>query len=118
MKRGPVLDPLVNETLPLSQLAVVLDLAEQSILIVDRSGRILLANICAKQLLESQGVVLDSAFDLFSDFLHANLKEVLEQVEDGDRRMDLKFTFQSNEGTARVQWLSEPDWLVVRLNDR
>src|SRR5712691_6814649 len=39
LKRGPVLESPVNETLPLSLLANLLDLLEQPILVSDRTGR-------------------------------------------------------------------------------
>ena len=118
MKRGPVLESPVNETLPLSQLAILLDLVEQPILVSDRTGRILLANLAGKKRLESDGFLLGTNFNLFSDLLRLNPKIIFDHIAHEDHRIDLKFQGCSANGLARIQWLPEADWLVVRIEDR
>ena len=118
MKRGPVLESPVNETLPLSQLAILLDLVEQPILVSDRTGRILLANLAGKKRLESDGFLLGTNFNLFSDLLRLNPKIIFDHIAHEDHRIDLKFQGCSANGLARIQWLPEADWLVVRIQDR
>ena len=77
MKRGPVIESPPNETLPLSVTANLLDLLEQPILVSDRTGRILLANLRGKQRLASYGFAFDANFNLFSDLLHVNPKVIV-----------------------------------------
>src|SRR5216683_6262367 len=81
LKRGPVLESPVNETLPLSLLANLLDLLDQPILVADRAGRILLANGRAKQRLEFHGFTFDGNLSLFSDVLRVHQKVILDQIE-------------------------------------
>jgi len=118
VKRGPVLESPANNTSPLNQLAIVLDLVEQPILVSDRTGSMLHSNPAGKKRLESEGFSLDANFNLFSDLLRLNAKVILDQVENGEHRIDLKFQGRSAEGLARIQWLAESGWLVVRIEER
>ncbi len=117
MKRGPVLESPANETLPLSLLANLLDLLEQPILVSDRTGRILLANLRGKQRLESHGFKPGTNLNLFSDVLRLRQKAILDQIEAGEHQLDLEFDGRSRKVLARIQWLPEADWLVVRIED-
>ncbi len=112
MKRGPILESQANETLPVSLLASLLDLLEQPILVSDRSGRILLANARATQRLEFHGFTFDANLNLFSDVLGVHQK-----VIGGEHQVDREFGGRSGMVLARIQWLPEGDWLVVRIED-
>src|SRR6202158_541913 len=117
LKRGPILESPANETLPLSLLANLLDLLEQPILVSDRTGRILLANVRGKQRLESQGFKFDANLNLFSGVLRLHQKVIVDQIEAGEHKIDLEFDGHSGKLLARIQWLPEADWLVVRIED-
>ena len=117
MKRGPILESQANETLPVSLLANLLDLLEQPILVSDRSGRILLANARATQRLEFHGFTFDANLNLFSDVLRVHQKVILDQIEGGEHLVDREFGGRSGMVLARIQWLPEGDWLVVRIED-
>ena len=117
MKRSPILESPANETLPLSLLANLLDLLEQPILVSDRAGRILLANARAKQRLEFHGFTFDMNLNLFSDVLRVQQRIILDQIEGGEHKVDREFDGRSGMVLARIQWLPEADWLVVRIED-
>ena len=117
MKRGPILESQANETLPVSLLASLLDLVEQPILVSDRAGRILLANARATQRLEFHGFTFDANLNLFSDVLRVHQKVILDQIEGGEHQVDREFGGRSGMVFARIQWLPEGDWLVVRIED-
>ena len=117
MKRGPILESPANETLPLSLLANLLDMLEQPILVSDRTGRIVLANACGEQQLESHGVRLDANLNLFADVLRVSQKEIVEQIEGGEQQVNLDFGGSSGKAVARIQWLPEADWIVVRMEN-
>ena len=106
-----------NEMLPLSLLANLLDLLEQPILVSDRHGRILLANVRGIQRLESQGFTFDPKLNLFSDVLRLPHKLIVDQIEAGERQVDVEFSGHSGKALARIQWLPEADWLVVRIDE-
>ena len=115
MRPGPVVESPANETLPLSLMANLLDLLEQPILVSDRTGRILLANLRGKQQLESHGFAFDANLNLFSDLLRVQPKVIVDQIESGEHQVDLEMAFCSGSALARIQWFPETDWLVVRL---
>ena len=106
-----------NEMLPLSLLANLLDLLEQPILVSDRHGRILLANVRGIQRLESQGFTFYPKLNLFSDVLRLPHKLIVDQIEAGERQVDVEFSGHSGKALARIQWLPEADWLVVRIDE-
>ena len=117
MKSGPTMELPANEMLPLSLLANLLDLLEQPILVSDRHGRILLANVRGIQRLESQGFTFDPKLNLFSDVLRLPHKLIVDQIEAGERQVDVEFSGHSGKALARIQWLPEADWLVVRIDE-
>jgi signal transduction histidine kinase len=41
----------------------------------------------------------------------------LDQIESGERQVDLEFAGCSGKILSRIQWLPETDWLVVRIED-
>jgi signal transduction histidine kinase len=115
LKRGPILESPANETLPLSVLANLLDLIEQPILLSDRTGRILLANASGEQQLQSHGVKVDANSNLFTDVLRVSPKEIVEQIEGGEQQVSVDFGGRSGKALARIEWLAEADWIVVRI---
>ncbi|MGD0906447.1 MAG: HAMP domain-containing sensor histidine kinase [Candidatus Acidiferrales bacterium] len=117
MRRGPVVESPSGEALPLSVAANLLDLLDQPILISDRTGRILLANSLGKQRLATNGLTLQPDLNLFSDLLQISSKAIEEQIDRGKQQIDAKFDFPICEAVARIQWLPEADWLVVRIEN-
>jgi signal transduction histidine kinase len=92
-------------------------LVEQPILVSDRAGRILLANARAMQRLEFHGFTFDANLNLFSDVLRVQQRIILDQIEGGEHKVDREFDGRSGMVLARIQWLPEADWLVVRIED-
>ncbi len=117
MKRSPTIESPVNEGLPLSAVASLLDLLDQPILIADRTGRILLANARGKQQLAIHGIALEANFNLFSDLLHLDPRVVLDHIEGGEQQIDLKFDCFPDGTMSRIQWLAQTNWLIVRIED-
>jgi len=117
LKRVPLLELPANESLPLGVLANLLDLLEQPILISDRTGRIMLANTRGQLHLLSHGVTIDANLNLFADVLRVSANKITDQIEGGEQQVNLDFGGPSGKALARIQWLAEADWLVVRIED-
>src|SRR5579864_5230645 len=117
LRRGPVIELPANEPIPASVIASLIDLLDQPILISDRTGRILQANSRGRQRLASHGLSIDSHFNLFSDLLVINPNVIANRIEGGEHPIDSKFDCCGGEARARIQWLPETDWLVVRIED-
>ncbi len=117
MRRIPVIESPGQEALPFNVTASLLNLLDQPILISDRTGRILLANLRAKQKMADRGFTLEPNLNLFSDLLRIKSQVVVDQIESGGQAIDLNFECCSGQAMARIQWLPETDWLVVRVED-
>jgi signal transduction histidine kinase len=115
LRRGPVIELPANEAIPASVVAGLLDLLDQPILISDRSGRILQANARGKKRLASDGFPFESNVNLFSDLLRISPSVIADRIEGGEHHIDSKFDCCGGVALARIQWLPEADWLVVRI---
>ena len=117
MRRVPVIELPTSESVPASVVSSLLDMLDESILISDRSGRILQANRCGKQRLASHGFSFESNLNLFSDLLCIDPNAIADEIDGGERKFDAKFDCFNGAGLACIEWLPEADWLVVRLED-
>lgn len=117
MRRVPEVESQVEATLPLNLMASMLDLLEQPILVAERSGQVILANRSAKQFLSTGGILIDTAMNLFKDMVRIDPKVVVGQMERGERQVDLQLELPEGKAQARIQWLPQPDWLVVRISE-
>ena len=86
-------------------------------LISDRSGRILQASARARKRLKSHGFQFESNFNLFSDILSLHPNVIADQIENGEGKIDSIFDCCGGSVLARIQWLPEADWLVIRFED-
>ncbi len=117
MRRGPVIELPTNEAVPASIIASLLDLLEQPILVSDRFGRILQTNVLGKQRLESLGFSSELNLNLFVDLLRMDPKSIANRIDGGEQQIDSHFVCLGGAAVARIQWLPEADWLVVRIEE-
>ena len=105
------------QALSLGLITSLLDTLEKPLLIVERSGRYVLATLHARQCLEARGIVDLASKDLFSQMLGIEPKVIFEQFESGEREVNLHVVGGEKEkARARIQWLPEPDWLLVQFD--
>jgi signal transduction histidine kinase len=104
--------------LPLGFVNVLLDALEKPLIVAERSGSLLLVNSRARQCLESYGYSEISALNLFSDILSVESRQIFNQLEKGEHKVDLRIERGGIKSTARIQWMPEPDWLVVELENK
>jgi len=117
LRRGPVIELPANELVPASVIASLLDLMDQPILISDRSGKILQSNMRGRKRLAEHGFSVESNLNLFSDLLRADPSVIADRIEAGEQQIDSSFECCGGKAVARIQWLPEADWLVVRIED-
>ena len=115
MQRGAEVEQLTGGSLPFSLLASLLDTLDRPLLVSDRSGRILFANLLAQRCLNARGIVSPTQVNLFSELLHIDSKVIFSQIEGGEQEVDLPVDGPGEKVRARIRWLPEPDWLVVRV---
>ncbi|HTR48553.1 MAG TPA: HAMP domain-containing sensor histidine kinase [Verrucomicrobiae bacterium] len=93
--------------------ASLLDAVDRPLLVSDRGGQILFANLHAQDALRTQGLHGKSSPNLFRDVLGVERKQVLSQLEAGEQEVNLSVQSSDVVFRARVRWLPEPDWLAV-----
>ena len=91
----------------------LLDALDRPLLVSDRGGRILFANLHAQDQLNVPGQNSNEELNLFRDVLHTDRRGILSQLEGGEQEVNLPIEFPEGKRRARVRWLPEPDWLVV-----
>ncbi|HET6143591.1 MAG TPA: HAMP domain-containing sensor histidine kinase [Candidatus Acidoferrales bacterium] len=118
MRRGPVIELPTNEAVPASVIAGLLDLMDRPILVSDRSGRILQANVLGRERLESLGFTSESNLNLFTDFLRIDPEVISAGIDEaGGKQFDANLACCGGAAVARIQWLPEAEWLVVRIEN-
>ncbi|MBZ5644402.1 MAG: HAMP domain-containing histidine kinase [Acidobacteriia bacterium] len=117
MSRSPIFESPAKESVPVSSLGTLLDLLEDPVLVSDRSGKFLLANVRGKERLAAYGFTFGPGLNLFTDLLQVSSKAIEEQIEAG-KQVDSKFECCAGGAIARIQWLADADWLVVSLESK
>jgi signal transduction histidine kinase len=95
--------------------ASLLDALDRPMMVSDRSGRILFANIHAQErltLLKSENPA-----NLFEDLLQVPPHGLMRQLESGEQQVSLPLESPDGTSQARIRWLPEPDWLVIYIEN-
>lgn len=92
----------------------LLDTLSQPVLVAERTGRILFSNHWLQQRLGDYGFPA-GPMNLFRDLLKVDPKVIFGQMESGEHEIGLQIEGPSGKARARIQWMPEPDWLVVHV---
>jgi signal transduction histidine kinase len=105
-------------TLPIEFVRGLLDKVEKPLIVAERSGNLLLVNARARQSLERYGYGEIKGSNLFTDILQVDAKQIFAQIESGAHEVELLVEREGKRSTARIQWMREPDWVVVELENK
>ena len=103
------------ETLPLDFVSGLLDTVEAAMLVAERTGRLLMVNLRARQHLESCGFAEPSAVNLFQNVLEVESEKIFRQIEGGEHKVELELERGGTKSRAKIQWLPGPDWVIVQF---
>ena len=117
---GSVVSPAVpnrrsEEGFPRTVINRLLDTLDKSLIIAERDGQVVLINSRAKTDLGLGTAEAGYGINLFSDILQASPKQIYGEIESGERVARLEITRGDKKCNARIQWMPQPDWLVVEL---
>lgn len=101
--------------IPLSHVVRLLDTVDRSLLVSERSGRIVLANARARKCLDSVGLADYARLSLFTDILQIDAKKIFSAIEAGEQEVKLDLQRGEKRTKASVQWLADPDWLLIEF---
>jgi signal transduction histidine kinase len=94
----------------------LLDSLDGPVIVAERAGRIVMTNLSARQCLESSGVPENGEINLFTHLLRVDPRVLFGQIESGEQEISLQMDCRGERVQARIQWLPEPDWLVVQMD--
>jgi signal transduction histidine kinase len=103
---------------PLRLVRGLLDTIEKPMIVAERSGAVLLVNTLAKQFLESQGYSATPGLNLFNDVLRVDARRIFGALEKGEQEVNVQIQGGAVKAAARVQWMPEPEWLVVEIENK
>jgi len=75
-----------------------------------------LSNSRARKAVGISELAEPAELNLFSDVLQADPKPIFREIESGEHQVNVEFTRGETKSSARIQWMPEPDWLVVQLD--
>jgi signal transduction histidine kinase len=111
----PITDSQTPGDVSLILVTRLLDTLDKSLLVSERSGRILMVNSRARKCLDSLQLGDYSGLNLFSDLLEVDAKRIFADIESGEQEVKLDLSRGEKRSRARIQWVPEPDWLVVEF---
>jgi signal transduction histidine kinase len=119
---GRMIMPSVAEernraSFPIGAVNRLLDTLEKPLMVAERSGSLLLLNARARQYLESFGFKEKEDPNLFSDFLKMDSPRIFGEIEKGEHEVTVRIGLAEKKTIARIQWIPEPDWLVVEIEN-
>jgi len=119
MSRNEVLRPISEErvrtSLPIELIVALLDRMDCTLLLAGRRGELLLLNARGKAWLEKRVKGSAESANLFRDILNAEPGPVFDKIEQSEGEIALVLSGPGSKEIARIQWMPEPDWLVVQI---
>jgi len=91
----------------------LLDTVETALVVAERSGRIVLMNARARKSLRLEGSA-EAGINLFTELLETDAKQIFREFESGKQEVRLEVE-RGEKFFANVQWIPEPDWVVVQF---
>ncbi len=113
--QAPVEQPSQALTL-LGVMASLLDAMDRPLLVADRVGTVLFANVHAQDRLTAGGFPSADQLNLFRDLLKSDARSILGQLEHGEQEVVLPVVAGDGETRVKIRWLPEPDWLVTYID--
>ena len=98
-------------------VAGLLDTVETALVVAERAGRIVLMNTRARESLGIQ-VSEETGINLFNDLLHSEPRRIFREIESGKHEVRVEVMRSGGRFSATVQWMPEPDWVVVQFQRR
>ena len=91
----------------------LLDTVETALVVAERNGRIVLMNARARKSLGLEGSA-EAGINLFTELLETDAKQIFREIESGKQEVRLEVE-RGEKFFANVQWIPEPDWVVVQF---
>src|ERR1700730_184827 len=92
----------------------LLDTVETALAVAERSGRIVFMNARARKSLGLE-VSAEAGINLFTELLQVEAKQIFREIESGRHELRFETARGDEKFVATLQWMPEPDWVVVQF---
>jgi signal transduction histidine kinase len=99
----------------LGGLKALLDFVDKGLVVSERDGRIVLANLRGRECLASLGHADYRMSNLIRDVLNATPEGLLEKLDSGSKELQLEIVSGANKFLATVQRIPEQEWLLLQF---
>jgi signal transduction histidine kinase len=111
---APIADSRGAAGFSMGLVAGLLDTVETELVVAERAGRIVLINTRARKSLGIQ-IGDERGVNLFTDLLQVDAHGIFRDIENGKLEVRLDVARGEDRFSATVQWMPEPDWVVVQF---
>src|SRR5260370_27353733 len=91
----------------------LLDTVETALVVAEGRGRIVMMNARVRKSLGLEGSA-EAGINLFTELLETDAKQIFREIESGKQEVRLEVE-RGEKFFANVQWIPEPDWVVVQF---
>jgi signal transduction histidine kinase len=102
-------------SLPLSVVQTLLNCVDSGLLVSERNGRIVLANLQGRECLAKLGHPDYRDVNLVSDVLKAQSDSLLTKLETGSTEVQLEIVSSHHKFLATLQWIPEQEWIILQF---
>jgi signal transduction histidine kinase len=104
-----------SSNIPLAVVKSLLDCVDKGLLVAERGGRIVMANLRGRECLATLGHADYRDANLINDVLETSSESLLQKIEAGSREVQLEIVSGTNKFFATAQWMPEQEWLVLQF---
>ena len=115
MPKAPIIEQQASGQPGLQLISNLLDALDRSVVVCDRRGKVLSANLHSQEKMKQLGANPGREQNFFQDFLQTDVTGVLDSLVAGEQEVILPARCGDVEMRARIRWLPEPDWLVAYI---
>jgi signal transduction histidine kinase len=102
-------------SLPLGVVQTLLNCVDRGVLVCERTGRIILANLQGRDSLATLGHADYRDMNLFSELLKTPPDSLLTKLEAGSTEVQLEIVSGNAKFLATLQWIPEQEWIILQL---
>ena len=106
---------LASNDVPLERVRALLDTVDKGMVVADREGVVLAANLLARKCLEDYGKSEHASLNILREMLNADPNEISRRIAKGEHEMDLAGAVNNRTFCARVRWIPDSDWLAIQF---
>lgn len=99
----------------MERVRALLDTVDKGMVVADREGVVLAANLRARKCLEDYGKSENHSLNILREMLKVEPSEISQRIEKGEHEIELAAVVNNRTFGARVRWIPQSDWLAIQF---